>query len=177
MSAVLVLINIVLALVAVVLIVSVLAQEGTRQGLGSITGGAETFFGKNKARSIEGKLEMITKIGAAVFIVFAIVSTMLTSRLNNNAAPSDDTIVNTQDDGTVSEGTTDDVEGETVGDEADVEGEDAPVENDTEGTEAPVEGDTQAEGDPAENNTEDEQAPADGNAEGEGSADGESNEE
>ncbi|MDO4740604.1 MAG: preprotein translocase subunit SecG [Eubacteriales bacterium] len=87
MSAVLILVNILLALVALVLIVSVLAQEGTRQGLGAITGGAETFFGKNKAKSIEGKLEMITKIGAAAFIVLAIVSTMITSALNPAETP------------------------------------------------------------------------------------------
>lgn len=84
MNAVLILVNILLALVAIVLIVSVLAQEGTRQGLGAITGGAETFFGKNKAKSIEGKLELITKIGATVFIVLAIVSTLLTSTINKN---------------------------------------------------------------------------------------------
>lgn len=84
MNAVLILVNILLALVAIVLIVSVLAQEGTRQGLGAITGGAETFFGKNKAKSIEGKLELITKIGATVFIVLAIVSTLLTSAINKN---------------------------------------------------------------------------------------------
>ena len=97
MSAVLILVNILLALVAIVLIVAVLAQEGTRQGLGAITGGAETFFGKNKAKSIEGKLELITKVGAAAFIVLAIVSTMLTSSINKtNAANVVDPTVDAQ---------------------------------------------------------------------------------
>lgn len=92
MSAVLILVNILLALVAIVMIVAVLAQEGTRQGLGAITGGAETFFGKNKAKSIEGKLEMITKIGAAAFIVLAIVSTLLTSAINKTEVVTDNTV-------------------------------------------------------------------------------------
>ena len=80
MSAILVLVNIFLALLAIVLIVAVLMQEGNREGLGAISGGAETFFGKNKAKSVEGKLEMITKYGAAAFIILAIVSTILTAR-------------------------------------------------------------------------------------------------
>ena len=82
MSAILVLVNIFLALLAIVLIVAVLMQEGNREGLGAISGGAETFFGKNKAKSVEGKLEMITKYGAAAFIILAIVSTILTARIN-----------------------------------------------------------------------------------------------
>ena len=86
MSAVLVLVNIFLALIAIVLIVAVLMQEGNREGLGAISGGAETFFGKNKAKSVEGKLEMITKYGAAAFIILAIVSTILTARINKNNA-------------------------------------------------------------------------------------------
>lgn len=73
MAAFMLIINIVIVLVAIVLIVSVLMQQGNRAGLGAIGGGAETFFGKAKARSYEGKLEMITKISAAVFTVLVIV--------------------------------------------------------------------------------------------------------
>lgn len=87
MSAILVLVNCLLALLAIVLIVAVLAQEGSRQGLGAIAGGAETFFGKNKAKSVEGKLEAVTKIAAVAFIVLAIVSTLLTSNINKKSAP------------------------------------------------------------------------------------------
>jgi len=66
-------INIIILLVAILLIVSVLMQQGNRAGLGAIGGGAETFFGKSKARSYEGKLEMITKISATVFTILVIV--------------------------------------------------------------------------------------------------------
>jgi len=111
MSDVLILVNILLALVAIVLIVAVLAQEGTRQGLGAITGGAETFFGKNKAKSMESTLELVTKIGATAFIVLAIVSTILTSSINKNqTVVTDTTAVDTQ----VEENVADETEGETT---------------------------------------------------------------
>ena len=57
MTAVSIIIDIVLILISIVLIVTVLMQEGQRQGLGAIGGGAETFFGKNKAKSMEGRLQ------------------------------------------------------------------------------------------------------------------------
>ncbi len=61
-----------LVLSALVVIVTVLLQEGSKQGLGAISGGAETFFGKNKAKSYEGKLALATKIGAGVFIALSL---------------------------------------------------------------------------------------------------------
>lgn len=68
-----VLFTVLLVISALVVIVTVLLQQGSRQGLGAITGGAETFFGKNKARSYEGKLAMATKICATVFIILSLV--------------------------------------------------------------------------------------------------------
>lgn len=55
------------------LVVIVLLQEGKSAGLGAISGAAETYWGKNKGRSMEGKLVKITTILAIAFIVFAIV--------------------------------------------------------------------------------------------------------
>ena len=63
-----ILINILLILSSLVMIVTVLMQSGQTQGLGSIAGGAETFFGKNKAKSVEGKLALLTKICAGIFV-------------------------------------------------------------------------------------------------------------
>lgn len=68
-----VIVHIFLVIAAVILIVAVLMQEGNSAGLGSIGGGAETFLGKNKAKSFEGKLELITKVCAAAFVVLAII--------------------------------------------------------------------------------------------------------
>ena len=64
-------------LVCVVLTVIVLMQEGKNAGLsGSISGAAETYWGKNKARSMEGKLVVLTRILAAVFIILSVVLNM-----------------------------------------------------------------------------------------------------
>ena len=73
-------INIILILASIVLIIAVLMQEGNKQGLGAIGGAAETFMGKSKAKSAEGKLLLITKIVAAVFVVLAILATWLNAR-------------------------------------------------------------------------------------------------
>jgi len=55
------------------LIAVVLLQSGKSAGLsGTIAGGAETFFGKNKAKSYEGKLQFWTKISAVGFIIISI---------------------------------------------------------------------------------------------------------
>ncbi len=83
-------VNVLLVLNAIILIVSVLMQEGSRQGLGVIAGGAETFFGKSKGRSYEGKLEWITKIGVTTFIILAILMTAMNARQGiSNVAPVD----------------------------------------------------------------------------------------
>ncbi len=72
MEALLVIIQILLVITALILIAAVLMQQGNSAGLGSIGGGAETFLGKNKAKSYEGKLELITKVCTALFVVFSI---------------------------------------------------------------------------------------------------------
>ena len=73
-----VILTIVLVLAELFLIAVVLLQSGKSAGLsGSIAGGAETFFGKNKAKSYEGKLQLLTKVSAMAFIVIAIVLALL----------------------------------------------------------------------------------------------------
>lgn len=64
--------NVLIAIViitSVVLIASILLQPGKSAGLGEIGGGAETLFGKKKARGFEAKLELLTKISAVVFML------------------------------------------------------------------------------------------------------------
>ena len=64
-------------LLCIALIVVVLMQEGKSAGLsGAINGVADTYWGKNKGRSIEGTLEKITKILAALFIIISVVLAM-----------------------------------------------------------------------------------------------------
>lgn len=73
MNVVRIILSIILGLDCLALIVLVLMQQGKTAGLsGSIAGGAETFFGKKKASSYEGKMELFTKITGAVFMVLSI---------------------------------------------------------------------------------------------------------
>ena len=60
-------------LLCIVATVLVLLQEGKSQGLGAIAGGSESYWGRNKGRSMEGNLEKWTKLLMVVFFVLAIV--------------------------------------------------------------------------------------------------------
>ena len=72
-------VNILMVLASIVLIVSVLMQEGDSDGISALAGGSssETFFGKNKSTSLQGKLSNITKISATVFVVLAIIALLI----------------------------------------------------------------------------------------------------
>ena len=122
MTALSIIFDIVLILISLVLIAAVLMQQGQRQGLGAIAGGAETFFGKNKSRGLDGKLQKITKIAAVVFIVLAIVTTIVVA--HNTTTEAEAPVVEAVTADTLADEAT--VEGETV------EGADAGAEADAE---------------------------------------------
>ena len=70
--------NIVHIVIAVAIIAIVLLQSGRSAGIsGAIAGGAETFFGKNKGRTINAKLSKFTGVAAILFLVTSIVLTLL----------------------------------------------------------------------------------------------------
>jgi len=73
MAALRIILTIIFILVCLALVVLVLMQEGKSAGLGAISGAAETYWGKNKGRSMEGTLVKITKILAVAFILLAVV--------------------------------------------------------------------------------------------------------
>ena len=73
MEALRVVITIIFILVCIALVVLVLMQEGKSAGLGSIAGAAESYWGKNKGRSMEGQMVKITKWLAVSFMVLAII--------------------------------------------------------------------------------------------------------
>ncbi|MDD6101823.1 MAG: preprotein translocase subunit SecG [Clostridiales bacterium] len=74
MEALRVVITILYIIVCIALVVIVLLQEGKSAGLtGAISGAAETYWGKNKGRSMEGTLKKITKVLAVLFVVLSIV--------------------------------------------------------------------------------------------------------
>ncbi len=64
---------IVFIIICIALVILVLMQEGKSAGLGAISGAAETYWGKNKGRSMEGTLVKVTKFLAAGFIILAAV--------------------------------------------------------------------------------------------------------
>ena len=73
MAALRIILTILFVVLSVALAAIILMQEGKSAGLGAISGAAETYWGKNKGRSLEGKLEKITKFLAIAYIVIAIV--------------------------------------------------------------------------------------------------------
>ena len=73
MSAIEIILNILMVIAALVMIVTVLMQSSDTDGMGALTGGSDTFFGKNKNNTLEGKLSNATKISSIVFVVLAIV--------------------------------------------------------------------------------------------------------
>jgi preprotein translocase subunit SecG len=62
--------------VSIVMTVVILMQEGRTQGLGAISGAAETYWGKNKGRSMEGFLVKFTTGLVVAFFVLAILLNM-----------------------------------------------------------------------------------------------------
>jgi preprotein translocase subunit SecG len=78
MQTIILILDVILLLFSLVLIVVVLMQPGKSAGLsGAITGGAETFFGRNKAKSYEGKLALATKVSAGIMFVLSLALAIL----------------------------------------------------------------------------------------------------
>ena len=72
MAVVKIIVQIIFILICIALTGLVLLQEGKQAGLGAISGAAETYWGKNKGRSMEGKLVKITKWLAVGFMIISI---------------------------------------------------------------------------------------------------------
>ncbi len=68
-----IILKILFILVCVAIVVLVLMQEGKSAGLGALSGAVESYWGKNKGRSLEGMLGKITKYLAIAFILLAVV--------------------------------------------------------------------------------------------------------
>ena len=73
MAVVKVLLSIIYVVLGIAISVVILMQEGKSQGLGAIAGAADTYWGKNKGRSMEGKLVTITKVLSVLFVLIAII--------------------------------------------------------------------------------------------------------
>ncbi len=61
-----------MVLFSIAMIIIVVMQQGNTNNVGAIAGGAESFFGKNKARSLDAKFKRWTIIVAAMILVSSI---------------------------------------------------------------------------------------------------------
>ena len=61
-------VTVIFILICLALTVIILMQEGKSAGLGAIAGAADTYWGKNKGRSMEGMLVKITRALVVLFI-------------------------------------------------------------------------------------------------------------
>ena len=68
----------IILVLALVIIAAILLQEGRRAGInGAISGGADTFLSKNKARSVDAFLSRWTTVIAIVFMLFVVLAFVL----------------------------------------------------------------------------------------------------
>ena len=73
MAVLRIILTVLFIIICIALTVLVLMQEGKSQGLGAIAGAADTYWGKNKGRSMEGGLVKATTIMGVLFFVLAVV--------------------------------------------------------------------------------------------------------
>ncbi|WP_294900975.1 preprotein translocase subunit SecG [uncultured Eubacterium sp.] len=69
-------VQIVFIILSIIMTVIVLMQEGKNNGLGTLTGSADTYWSKNKGRSMEGMLVKITRVLLALFLIISAVLTI-----------------------------------------------------------------------------------------------------
>mgnify|MGYP000419060221 CR=1 FL=1 len=73
MAVVKTILTVVFIIISVALTVIILMQESKSAGLGAIAGAADTYWGKNKGRSMEGGLVKATTVMGVLFFVLAVV--------------------------------------------------------------------------------------------------------
>lgn len=73
-----IILSVIFVIICIAFTTIILMQEGKSAGLtGSISGMAESYWGKNKGRSMEGALEKFTKFAAIAFLVLALILNLL----------------------------------------------------------------------------------------------------
>ena len=60
-------------LCAIFIVVVVMMQPGNSNGIDALSGSSDTFYGKNKSKTIESKLRILTVISVAVLVVLMVV--------------------------------------------------------------------------------------------------------
>lgn len=105
MSAVEIILGVLLILASIVMIVVIILQEGNQQGVGVVSGGADTFFSKNKARSYDAFLARATKWFAIGFVVVILALNIVAFALSNKSTTdtANTDVVATADEATAAE--------------------------------------------------------------------------
>jgi len=93
--------TIIFLLVCIALTVIVLMQEGKAAGLGSIGGIGDSYWGKNKSRSMEGNLVRFTKFLAVAFLLIALLLNMIPDSSSSSSTPTATTVETESAAGTV----------------------------------------------------------------------------
>ena len=75
-----------LIIASIVMIIVIILQEGNQQGVGVVSGGADTFFSKNKARSYDAFLARATKWFAIGFVVVVLALNVFAFFANTSTA-------------------------------------------------------------------------------------------
>ena len=76
MGALRIFLTIVMIIISIIMTVIILMQEGKSQGLGAIAGQTDTYWGKNKGRSMEGFLIKFTTGLVVCFFILAVLLNM-----------------------------------------------------------------------------------------------------
>ena len=79
MSVIQILLSIIYVILGVAISIVILMQEGKSNGLGSAIGGisSDSYWSKNRGRSMEGALEHFTRYGTMVFMAITILLNIL----------------------------------------------------------------------------------------------------
>lgn len=119
MTALKVVLTVLHLIIAFGLIAVVLFQSSKSEGLsGSIAGGAETFFGKNKGKTMDGVLAKCTVVLAILFVVTSVSLSVLSKKaVNDDAEASQSQTVEAVDEEQASEDTEDTADNNDEADE------------------------------------------------------------
>lgn len=119
MTALKVVLTVLHLIIAFGLIAVVLFQSSKSEGLsGSIAGGAETFFGKNKGKTMDGVLAKCTVVLAILFVVTSVSLSVLSKKaVNDDAEANQSQTVEAVDEEQASEDTEDTADNNDEADE------------------------------------------------------------
>jgi preprotein translocase subunit SecG len=70
-------------IVSVFVIIVVIIQPSNSDGIGAISGHSETFYGKNKSKTLESKLKKLTVVSISILAVCMIVFTVFYQLMSN----------------------------------------------------------------------------------------------